>query len=36
MDGEKSEMIILPKKQGNACGGKDHRVLIFQRRETHE
>lgn len=33
---EKSEAIIVPEKIGNVIGGKDRRIMNFQRRELHE
>jgi RNA-directed DNA polymerase len=33
MTDEKSESVVVPKKQGNACGGKDWRIMNFQRGE---
>jgi RNA-directed DNA polymerase len=35
MGSEESEAAIVPKKRGNAHGGKGCRELIFQRREMH-
>lgn len=34
MADEKSEVVIVPKKRGNALGGKDYRIMILQRKET--
>ena len=33
---EKSEVAIVPWKKGNAFGGKGCRIVILQRKETHE
>ena len=33
MTGEKSESVVVPKKRGNARGGKDRQIMNFQRRE---